>query len=117
MIERLLVLALFLLGTYGLAAKRNLIKKVYALAIQNSAVVLLFILEGSRIGSYAPLLEGGKGEARLFVDPVPQALMLTAIVVGVCVSAMALAIVFRLHRAYGTLDSEELRRRIDDARL
>lgn len=115
MIERLLVLALFMLGTYGLAAKRNLIKKVYALAIQNSAVVLLFVLEGSRIGSYAPLLDGGPD--RLFVDPVPQALMLTAIVVGLCVSAMALAIAYRLHRAHGTLDSEELRRRIDDARI
>lgn len=115
MIERLLILALFMLGTYGLAAKRNLIKKVYALAIQNSAVVLLFVLEGSRIGSSAPLLEGRSDG--LFVDPMPQALMLTAIVVGLCVSAMALAIVYRLHRAHGTLDSEELRRRIDDARL
>lgn len=117
MIERILILALFLLGMYGLAARKNLIKKVYALSIQNSAVVLLFIYEGSHIGSHAPLLGNKDGNALSFVDPVPQALMLTAIVVGVCVSALALALVYRLYKVHGTLDSDELRRKVDDAQL
>jgi len=109
MIARILSLILFLIGLGGLIARRNLIKKVYALAIMNSAVVILFILEGASIGEAAPLLGSGPGA---FVDPVPQALMLTAIVVGVCVSALALALAFRLHRAFGSLDCDEIKRRI-----
>lgn len=114
MIARVLTLTLFLVGLAGLIARRNLVKKTYALAIMNSAVVILFILEGSSIGSAAPLLEsGGHPGASLFVDPIPQALMLTAIVVGVCVSALALALAFRLYRKYGTLDCDELRTMVD----
>lgn len=111
MIERALLMFLFLLGFFGLIARRNLVKKVYALAIQNTAVVLLFVLEGSRIGEDAPLLgDEAAVTGSVFVDPLPQALMLTAIVVGVCVSALALALVYRLHKLYGTLDSDDLRR-------
>ncbi|MDL2228831.1 sodium:proton antiporter [Treponema sp. OttesenSCG-928-L16] len=112
MIERIILLLLFLAGLYGLTAMRNLIKKVYALAIMNTSVVLFFVVGGGEIGSYAPLLFPGSDE-RLFVDPLPQALMLTAIVVGVCVSALALAFVYRLYKKEGTLDIEELRQRID----
>ena len=112
MIERALLMLLFLLGFFGLMARRNLVKKVYALAIQNSAVVLLFVLEGSRIGEAAPLLGNEAATGSVFVDPLPQALMLTAIVVGVCVSALALALAYRLHKLYGTLDSDEIRRRM-----
>ena len=107
MIARLLILCLFLTGLVGVVTRRNLVKKAYALAIMNSAVVILFVLEGSRIGAEAPI-RGGPAEA--FVDPVPHALMLTAIVVGVCVSALALALAYRLFRIYGTLDSDELKR-------
>ncbi|QQO10997.1 sodium:proton antiporter [Breznakiella homolactica] len=111
MIERVLLLALFLCGFCGLAVSRNLIKKVYALAIMNTSVILFFIVEGAAIGSLAPLLQTAE-ETASFVDPIPQALMLTAIVVGVCVSALSLALVYRLYRVYGTLDCEELRKMI-----
>jgi len=108
MIARLLILALFATGLVGLASMRNLIKKAYALSIMNSAIVILFVLEGAGIGTEAPLL-GGRGGP--YVDPVPQALMLTAIVVGVCVSALALTLAFRLYRHFGTLDIDEIKRR------
>jgi len=109
MIARLLILCLFLTGIVGLVTQRNLVKKAYALAIMNSSVVILFVLEGSLIGVEAPILGGPPGS---YVDPVPHALMLTAIVVGVCVSALALALAYRLYRIYGTLDSDELKRLI-----
>jgi multicomponent Na+:H+ antiporter subunit C len=108
-IARALILGLFLLGMAGLVARRNLVKKAYALVIMNSAIVILFVLEGAGIGDEAPLLGGPEGA---FVDPVPQALMLTAIVVGVCVSALALALAYRLYRSYGTLDCEELKDKV-----
>ncbi len=114
MIARALVLVLFLVGLYGLIARANLVKKVFALAIMNSAVVILFTMEGSRIGSAAPLLlPGGKDSGAAHVDSVPQALMLTAIVVGVCVTALALALAYRLFAEYGTMDADELRRKVD----
>jgi multicomponent Na+:H+ antiporter subunit C len=101
-----------LAGFYGLISQRNLIKKVYALAIMNLSALLLFIAGGGAIGSRAPL-NPQNGAGPEMVDPIPQALMLTAIVVGVCVSALALALIYRLYGYHQTLDCEELRRRIN----
>ncbi|AEJ19024.1 sodium:proton antiporter [Gracilinema caldarium] len=111
MINRILVLCLFLLGFYGLIVQKNMVKKVFALSIQNTAVVLLFILEGSRIGSLAPIVTESQAA---YVDPIPQALMLTAIVVGICVTALALALVYRLYKKYETMDIEEIQRKAID---
>jgi multicomponent Na+:H+ antiporter subunit C len=108
MINRILLLGLFLLGFYGLMVQRNMVKKVFALSIQNSAVVLFFILEGGSIGSHAPIVTEGQ---TAYVDSIPQALMLTAIVVGICVTALALALVYRLYQKYETLDVEEIQRK------
>jgi multicomponent Na+:H+ antiporter subunit C len=114
MIERIILSVLFLAGFYGLVSQRNLIKKVYALAVMNLSVLLFFIAGGGTIGSRAPLNpQAGRGAE--MVDPVPQALMLTAIVVGVCVSALALALIYRLYKYHKTLDCKELRKRVDHA--
>jgi multicomponent Na+:H+ antiporter subunit C len=111
MIERLLLLTLFLVGFYAILAKKNIIRKIFGLNMINNAVVILFILEGSRAGIHAPILEKNISNV---VDPLPQALMLTAIVIGVCVSALALALAFRLYKAAGTFDIDEIRRKIHD---
>ncbi len=98
-----LILALFLLGIWGLLQKRNLIKKVIALNIINSAIIVLFLYEGEgRLpGKSAPILVQGVTK---IVDPLPQALMLTAIVVGVCITALALVLVHLMYQRYHTLD-------------
>ena len=111
MIERILILILGLTGLWGLVYKKNIIKKIYALSILNSSVVILFILEGSRIGTNAPIM--GKGVKNI-VDPVPQALMLTAIVIGVCLTALALAIAFRLYRSTGSFDIDKIREKVEN---
>lgn len=108
-LERILILLLFLIGFAGIVGMRNIIKKIFGLTIINSAVVLLFIVEGSRIGNSAPIIDA---EIGLVVDPVPQALMLTAIVIGVCVTALALALAFRLYKAYGSFDIDEIHRQV-----
>ncbi|PIE05223.1 MAG: Na+/H+ antiporter subunit C, partial [Spirochaetales bacterium] len=84
MMERILILMLFLTGFAGIVIPRNVIKKIFGLTIINSAVVILFIAGGAESGTNTPILEKG---IKNVVDPVPQALMLTAIVVGVCVTA------------------------------
>ena len=96
----ILIGALFLVGIWGVTVKPNLVKKVMALSIANSAIVLLFVYYGSLSGTTAPII-GAEGT---MVDPLPQALMLTAIVVGICAVALALVLVYSLHRRYGTLD-------------
>lgn len=96
----LLIGVLFLVGLWGLTTKANLIKKIMALSISNSAVVLLFVYHGSLSGNTAPIL----GTQDTMVDPLPQALMLTAIVVGICVVALALVFVYRIYLVHQTLD-------------
>ena len=96
----LLIGALFLVGLWGLTTKANLIKKIMALSICNSAVVLLFVYHGSLSGNTAPIL----GTQEAMVDPLPQALMLTAIVVGICVVALAVVLVYRIYIVHKTLD-------------
>ena len=111
MIERLLLALLFLAGFFGLVSRRNLIKKVYALSIMNMAVLLFFNVEGGKTGRYAPFTQYAE-DPKSYVDPLPQALMLTAIVVGVCISIVSLTLSYRLFREYRTLDCEELREKI-----
>ena len=102
-----LILSLFLLGLWGIIRKDNLIKKVISLNILSSSIIMLYIHWGSRLGSEIPIV---REEPSNMVDPVPQALMLTAIVIGVCLTALALSITRKLHCRYGTLSV----RRIED---
>jgi multicomponent Na+:H+ antiporter subunit C len=99
--------AVFLVGIAGVILHRDVIKKVIALGIVNSALVTLFVLLGAESGSQAPIMLTGVTD---IVDPVVQALMLTAIVVGVCVTALALVICYGLFNAYGTTDCSEIER-------
>ncbi|MGM0432026.1 MAG: sodium:proton antiporter [Spirochaetota bacterium] len=109
MIERILLLLLFLVGFWGILAKKNIIKKIFGLSLLNSAAVILFVLEGNRIGEHTPIMEEAISH---IVDPVPQALMLTAIVIGVCVTALALALSFRLYKAAGSYNIDTIKQRI-----
>jgi multicomponent Na+:H+ antiporter subunit C len=109
MIEGMLVLLLLLIGMWGLLSKRNLIKKVIALNLINSAIVILFLHGGAFPGKSPPILVEGITE---IVDPLPQALMLTAIVVGVSITALALALVYQMYQRYHTLDIAEIEQQV-----
>ncbi len=102
-----LIGGIFLVGLWGVMHKANMIKKVMGLSIANSAIILLFIYYGSLSGRTAPI----EGSGETMVDPLPQALMLTAIVVGVCVMALALVLVYRLYLKFGTLDMREIEKK------
>jgi multicomponent Na+:H+ antiporter subunit C len=106
-----LILALFLLGIWGLIRKSNLIKKVIALTLVNSSLIILFVYLGSLSGSTAPIMLQGLTPDGV-VDPLPQALTLTAIVIGICVTALALVLVARIYGHYGTLDTRRLDRAV-----
>ena len=102
-----LIGGIFLVGLWGVLRKPNVVKKVMALSIANSAIILFFLYNGYLTGTTAPIEPPPPGSGPM-VDPLPQALMLTAIVVGICVVALALALIHRLYSKYGTLDMKEL---------
>jgi len=96
---------IILIGIYGVINSPNLIKKVMCLSLVESMVILQFLGVGFDRGGGAPILYQG---IDTFVDPVPQALMLTAIVIGVCFNALAVALIVKMHRKRGTVDVREL---------
>lgn len=104
-----LIVALFGVGIFGLLWFRNVIKKIIGLGIANSAVVLLFVIAGGATGNHAPIWVIGRAAgSEGFVDPMPQALMLTAIVIGVSLTALCLVLAFVLYQRYGTLDLTDI---------
>jgi multisubunit Na+/H+ antiporter MnhC subunit len=103
-------LALILIGVYGVVTKRNLIKIMLSLSIADTGVNLLFIAIGYIMNGSAPIFSPAvQGKTVTMVDPVPQALVLTAIVIGLGVTAVGLALVLRLYRHHNTINIDEIR--------
>ncbi len=113
MISRLLLLILFIISLHALIFNHSLMKKVFALNILNSAIVLLFITQGAALGTRSPFTTEPPQQ---MVDPVVQALMLTAIVIGVCVTSFSLALVVHLHSRFGSFDYRHIRRELANDR-
>ncbi len=105
---------LIVLGFYTVCMKKNLIKVVLGLGIVDYGVNMLIVSLGFNAGATAPIYQLSdllNGVApTYFVDPVPQALTLTSIVIGACVDAMALSLVIMIHRKYKTVNADEVRR-------
>ena len=99
------VIALMMLGMYVVMANPNLVKKVVGLNIFQTAVFIFYISLGEREGATAPILDDA---FTLYVNPLPHVLILTAIVVGVATTALALALIVRIHRAYETIEEDEI---------
>ncbi|TDG12816.1 Na+/H+ antiporter subunit C [Seongchinamella unica] len=94
-------------GLYTVIAKINLVKKLIGLSIFQSAVFLMYITMDKVEGGTAPIIQKGM-ENQIYSNPLPQVLILTAIVVGVSTLALGLAIVVRIFEAYGTIEEDEI---------
>ena len=109
----LLCFALLAVGVYAMVAKKNVIKIIVGLAVTEYAVNLFFVILGWREHGVAPILDRSQ-DLREFtarsVDPLPQALVLTGIVVGLAVLALSVAVAIRLYQKYGTFDITEIRK-------
>jgi multisubunit Na+/H+ antiporter MnhC subunit len=109
MSEYILCFILFCIGLYAVLRKRNIIKIIIGLGIIEYAVNLFFVLVGYRTHGRAPIL--AKDQTILnMVDPIPQALVLTSIVIGLAVTALLVAIAIRIYEKYGTFDITKIRR-------
>ncbi len=106
-----IVIMLMTIGLYTVMSRQNLIKKMAGLSIFQTAVFLLYISMGPVAGGTAPIIAAGFTR---YANPLPQVLMLTAIVVGVATAALGYALIVRIQEAYGTIEEDEIRQQ-DDA--
>lgn len=100
--------ALLMIGIYAIMSRTNLIKKLIGMSIFQAAVFLLYITMDKIEGGTAPILIPGVEDV-VYSNPLPQVLILTAIVVGIATLSLGLAIVIRIMEAYGTIEEDEIR--------
>ena len=107
------VIILMMIGLYIVIARGNLVKKVMGLSIFQVSVIMFYVSIGKIEGGTAPIIPEG-GHQLVYSNPLPHVLMLTAIVVGISTTALALALIVRIQEAYGTVEDDELNK-IDGA--
>ena len=107
-----MIIALMMVGLFIMMSRPNLIKKMAGLAMFQTGVILFYVSLGKVNGGTAPIIAEGFDA---YANPLPQVLMLTAIVVGVATTALGFAIVVRIKEAYGTIEEDELEQMDDDS--
>ncbi len=105
-----LAVGLFFIGLYGAMSQRNIIKTIMSIGIMDLGAITFFMMTNAPVERLAPVVPTAVGQ---MADPVPQALMITAIVIGVSVIAMCLAMYMRVAYRYGTADWSILIRRLE----
>lgn len=105
---------LLTIGLYGMLVKCNLVKKVIGLTIFQSAIILFFVLLAYKDGATVPVQDPRRVYelASNYVNPLPHALMLTAIVVGVATVGVAFALLIQIYKGFGTLDEGAIREKM-----
>jgi len=107
-----IVVFLMMMGLYVVLASSNLIKKVVGLNIFQTSVFILYISIGKLTGGTAPIFVEGVTD---YANPLPHVLILTAIVVGVATTAVALALAVRVYQAYGSVEEGDIEKQENEA--
>lgn len=103
---------LLMLGLYTMIAQRNLLKKLVGMTIFQTAIILFFLLTSAKRDGRLPIVPSGPVDPAPYMNPLPHALMLTAIVVMVATTGVALALLIRLYAAYGSLEENVIAERV-----
>lgn len=108
---------LMMIGFYAMIGKRNLVKKLLGMNIFQTAIILFYVSIGVKRGGNIPIVDKHAAlthgiDATQVINPLPHVLMLTAIVVSVSITGVALAILIRIYRQYGTLEEDEILEKI-----
>ena len=106
-----IVIFLMMTGFYIVISRGNLVKKIIGLNIFQTSVFLLYITLGKVEGGTAPIVDP---RFEVYSNPLPSVLILTAIVVGVATTAVALALIVRIREEYGTIEEDEIQQRDED---
>jgi multicomponent Na+:H+ antiporter subunit C len=107
-----IAMMLLITGIYIVIARGNLVKKLVGLSIFQTSVYLIYISPSKILVGTAPIIAPGYD---VYSNPLPHVLILTAIVVGVATMALGLALVVRIHEAYGTIEEDEIHAKEVDA--
>jgi multicomponent Na+:H+ antiporter subunit C len=104
------IILLLMIGMYGMMIKKNLVKKLIGMTIFQAAVILFYISSSIKAGATVPIITDtiSNTDPANYINPLPHALMLTAIVVGVATVGVAFAILVLIYKKYNTLDEKEL---------
>ncbi len=104
------VLLLMGIGLWGMLMKRNLVKKLIGMTIFQSAIILFFIISAFKYGATVPILDKqlGVDDPTKYINPLPHTLMLTAIVVGVAIVGVGLALLILIYRRFHTVEEDVL---------
>ncbi len=112
----ILIAVLLGIGLYGMTMKRNLLKKVIGMTIFQTAIYLFFIQGANKMGATIPVYAEELGtEPTAYMNPLPQVIVLTAIVVGVAITGVALSLILLTYKRYGSLDEEVIIRRMRES--
>ena len=104
------VITLMMIGFYIIIANNNYVKKIIGINIFQTSIFIMFISMGKVTGGTAPILTES---STLYSSPLPHVLILTAIVVGISTTALALAIVIRIKAAFGTIEDDKIQQEIE----
>lgn len=103
-----IAIILMMTGFYTVIARGNMVKTIIGLNIFQISVFLLYISMGKVDGGTAPIIPKDAPEEMVYSNPLPGVLILTAIVVGIATTALALALIVRIYEDYGTIEEEEV---------
>ena len=101
-----IVFILMMIGLFIIISKKSLLKKIVGLALFQTSVFLLYITFGKIAGGTAPIITNNNQE--VYSNPLPHVLILTAIVVGVATTALGLALIVRINKAYGSINEDDI---------
>ncbi len=106
-----LVMILFFLGVYGMVLSKNYMKKLMAMNIMQVAVIFFYLCFAQKDGGMIPILNGVTTNPDAYINPLPHGLMLTAIVVSLGTTGVAIALLMRIKEIYGSVEEVEVLRR------
>ena len=106
-----LVMILFFLGIYGMVLAKNYMKKLMAMNVMQVAVIYFYLCFAQKDGALVPVLDGITNNPNAYINPLPHGLMLTAIVVSLGTTGVALALLMRIKEIYGSVEEVEVLRR------
>ena len=108
-----LCFVLILIGLYGVLTQQNIMKIVISLLVIEYGIHLFLVIQGYRTAGVPPIIDSGTDREvwlRQSVDPLPQALVLTSIVIGLGILALMVALSIKIRDRYGTFDIREIKK-------
>ena len=106
-----LVMILFFLGVYGMVLSKNYMKKLMAMSVMQVAVIFFYLCFAQKDGAMIPIQNCITTDPNAYINPLPHGLMLTAIVVSLGTTGVAIALLMRIKEIYGSVEEVEVLRR------